>query len=267
MTRLKMLPQPAIEKLLAGRLNGFLAPNQPFVDFMSEFFVRSKLDLNMSIGVASKSAQINAAVLEPAFPANYKPTLRELLDAIALQTNSKWSYEESAQVVPTEDQSEAPLEGIAIFEFTPLEQPKPLGFAMTPASGWRVERHGNWEAYIPPTAPLALDFHVSGQITDDDAGKQAETQAKAPEKVCIDAYKKVKPIAAARDLTKAKVGPYDAFYCEHSLPIKTGENIRWRQWNFIVGDQLMYVVSTIPKEKESELLPAILEMVKSFHKQ
>jgi hypothetical protein len=90
------------------------------------------------------------------FPGFYKPTLQEYLDAIALQTKSRWKYDPTSKYFQSEVET-GPVEDVAIFEFTKTDREKP--FQVTLPKGWRSIDKGNWTMYVPPIFPLGIDIH------------------------------------------------------------------------------------------------------------
>lgn len=113
--KLKILDAAAREKLLNTRINSSLG--QTFGAFSNMFFVRSKLDMDTCVGLSSDVEGISERELMPAFPHSYKCTLRELLDVIAMQTNTKWAYREESQVMGADSPDKKTADGIVIFFF------------------------------------------------------------------------------------------------------------------------------------------------------
>jgi hypothetical protein len=294
-SKLKVLPQSDLDKILSRRLIGRLGAD--FAPFAKIFFSTSRMDLLCSIGLATNSEEIKKTHLTSPFTPDYRPTLRELLDAIALQTNSHWTYNPSAQAIKTEGQAEQNIGDIAIIEFIPDTRPLPV--EMTPSSNWKVERHNdviNYTCSLAPPAPApvtpslfqaasastgssaqfsqsngqnpispaAVHLVVMGQFSSDDPSKQGELLAKAPVTLAVENFKRFKSTAAPRDLQKAKIGPYSGYCFETSAPGKNGSGpVVRREWYFMADDQLCYIVSTIPKQQDRELYPEVQAMLKS----
>ncbi|MBU6455152.1 MAG: hypothetical protein KGS72_25505 [Cyanobacteria bacterium REEB67] len=294
-SKLKIITQPDLDKILSRRLIGRLGAD--FAPFAKIFFSTSRMDLSCSIGLATNSEEIKKTHLTSPFTPDYRPTLHELLDAIALQTNSRWTYNPSAQAIKTEGQSEQNIGDIAIIEFIP--ESKPLPVEMTASPNWKVERHNdviNYTCTVAPpapapvtpslfqaasastlqasqpsppnghntVAPAALHLVVMGQFSSDDKSKEGELLAKAPMTLAVENFKRFKSTAAPRDLQKAKIGPYSGFCFETNTAGKnsSGPVVR-REWYFMAGDQLCYIVSTIPKQQDRELYPEVQAMLKS----
>ncbi|MBP9089771.1 hypothetical protein KBI23_01995 [bacterium] len=159
--KLKILDAAAREKLLNTRMNSNLGDK--FGAFSNMFFVRSKLDTDTCVGLSSDVEGISERELMPAFPSSYKCTLKELLDVIALQTNTKWIYRQESQVMGADSSDKKTADGIAIFSFVAADV-KPQ-FDMTAAKGWKKIEHSSWTMFVPPTAPVGMDFHVGGKLS------------------------------------------------------------------------------------------------------
>lgn len=258
--KLKILDSAAQAKLLSTRINSSLGST--FGPFSNMFFVRSKLDSDTCVALSSQVKGIGEIELTPAFPRAYRCTLREFLDVIAQQTNTKWSYRDECQVMHSDAPSKGLQDGVAIFTFVAADI-KPH-FEMTPAKGWKMIEHSSWTMFVPPTAPVGMDFHVGGKLSADTPEKLKELVKTAPCDAALDEYKRVKPDATAKDLKQAKIGPYDAYLFEAGLPPSGVEKIRWRQWHFVVDNQLVYVISTLYKDKEASLYPDVEQMIKTF---
>lgn len=259
--KVKVLPPEELERLLNQRLSGWLGYS--FAQFANMFFVTSRMDLDVGVGLTAHGIDVEKIHLEPAFPSTYRPTLKELLDAIAMQTKSHWTYEAKDQLVKSSSKlPEKELEGIAIIMFSPAEQTLP--YEMTPPKDWLAVDRTNWIMYVPPIAPLAMDLHVSGRLSASDKAKEDQLFKSAPVDAALDVLKRVRPDATSKDLKKTKVGPYDAYFFENQLPTTGEGKIRWRQWHFMVGNQLCFVISTIKNEQDDRLYPDVEAMLKTF---
>jgi hypothetical protein len=258
--KLKILDSAAQAKLLNKRIDSSLGDS--FGQFSNMFFVRSKIETDTCVGLASEVDGIVERKLMPAFPSSFKCTLRELLDAIALQTNTQWRYKDEDQVVTSDSPGKAPTDGVVIFSFVAAEHVPP--FEMTPAKDWKMVERGSWTMFVPPTAPMGMDFHVCGKLSADTPEKLMELEKTAPSDAALDQLKRVKPDATVKDLKLTKVGPYNAYFFEAGLPPNAVEKIRWRQWHFAVDNQLVFVISTLFKDKDASLYPDVEQMIKTF---
>jgi hypothetical protein len=89
------------EELLKERLDGGM--RFKFTQFANMFLVSSRINLGSGVALVATTEEIAKVELESPFPKFYKPTLRQFLDAIALQTFSEWKYDPTAKHVKRED--------------------------------------------------------------------------------------------------------------------------------------------------------------------
>src|SRR5205085_11129590 len=123
------------------------------------------IHLGTGIGLMTSDTEIAELPLQSPFPASYQPTLREFLDAIALQTFSEWKYDPSNKYLKTED-LETRVEGLAIFEFTKTKREKPFEVAL--ADGWKRVDKGNWVMHVPPSFPVGMDIYEMGTYSSEE---------------------------------------------------------------------------------------------------
>ena len=101
--------------LLGARLDGGMGFT--FGQFANMFLATSRIHLEFGVGLMTSSREISGTTLQSPFPRSYKPTLREFLDAIALQTFSEWKYDPSSKYVKTEGQPDSPVKGLKLAIF------------------------------------------------------------------------------------------------------------------------------------------------------
>jgi hypothetical protein len=256
---IKPLTKGQQEKLLKERLDGGMGNS--FSSFSNMFLVMSRMKLSYGVGLMTGSRDIAKTELQPVFPKFYQPTLHEFLDAIALQTSSRWKYDSTGKYIQG-DGGNGPVEGLAIFEFTATHREKP--FEVTPAKGWKSTDKGNWMMYVPPMFPVGMDIYELGDYSSDDKTQEKELLAKVPIEVSLEWARRAKDKVDRKELKPAKVGPYDALYFETRMTLQGGMEIRWRQWVFMAGNRCYFVVSTILPELEDRLFPDVKAMVASF---
>lgn len=255
---IKPLTEEQQGRLLKERLDGGMSYS--FVQFANMFFVKSRLDLGLCIGLMTPSKDVAKATLTSSFPEFYKPTLREFLDAIALQTFSCWKYDPTDRYL--EKKKGVSLDDVAIFEFTPIEREKP--YEVTLAKGWKPVDRGNWTMFVPPTFAVGMDIYEMGTYSSDEKNHEKQLLARVPVEVSMEWARRVKKEAAQKDLQPAKVGAYDALFFESMIPSQSGAPVRWRQWVFMVDAKCYFVVSTIFPDRESTIFPDVEAMLKSF---
>ncbi len=256
---LKPLTKEQQDKLLKERLDGGMGGS--FSQFSNMFLVMSRIKLPYGVGLMTSSREIAKTELQRVFPEFYKPTLREFLDAIALQTSSEWKYDPTSKYFQSDVES-GPVEGLAMFEFTATKREKPFEVAL--AKGWKSTDKGNWVMYVPPTFPLGMDIHELGSYSSDDKTKEKELLTKVPTEVSLEWAKRAKDKVDPKELKPAKVGPYEALYFETMMPLRDGSTIRWRQWVFMVDNKCYFVISTILPQFEDRIFPDVQAMVASF---
>jgi hypothetical protein len=246
--------------LLAARVDGVLG--NEFRQFANMFLVSSRLQLGSGVGLMTSSPEIAAAELQPVFPSSYQPTLRELLDVIALQTRSAWKYDPSGKYFQSDVPGESPVTDLAIFEFTPAKRDKP--FEVTLAKDWKAIDKGHWLMLVPPSFPVGMDIYELGSYSTDDKSAPPDWINSIRGDVALEWAQRVTPTATRDDLQSAKVGPYEALYFESLIPSQLDKKLRWRQWVFVESNRCYFIVSTISPELEKDILPDVEQMVASI---
>jgi hypothetical protein len=248
------------QKLLNTRLDGGMG--NTFGQFANMFLVSSRINLGAGIGLMAASKEIAQTPLQSPFPPNYKPTLREFLDAIALQTSSQWAYDPSGKYIQSEIKRDQPVEGLAIFEFVAAKREKP--HEVTLAEGWKATDKGQWTMYSPPKFPIGMDIYEMGTYTS--AGNHAEVDFAGTIRsaVALQWAQRVNKIAVETDFKPAKVGNFDALYYESMIPSQLGKEVKWRQWVFMTDGKCYFIVSTIFPEFDEEIFPDVEKMLASF---
>jgi hypothetical protein len=257
-TSVKNLP-PDVEQLLNKRLNGGMG--NTFAQFANMFLVSSRLQLNRAIALATSSRETAEAPLQSPFPRFYKPTLREFLDAIALQTFSQWKYDSSDRHIQSDKQI-PPTDRPVIFEFTPTKRHKP--FAVTLPKGWKCEDQGNWLMLIPPSAPVGLDIYEMGTYSCDDKASEKELFTRVRQEVAREWAQRVNAKADLKDMSTRRVAAFEALSFEAMVPSKLNKDVRWRQWVFMVTNRCFFVVSTISPEAEATIYPDVEKILATF---
>lgn len=248
------------QELLSERLEGGMGGS--FRDFSNVFLVSSRLNLGPGVGLVTSTAEIGDAPLSSPFPESYKPTLREFLDAIALQTSSQWSYDPSSKYFKSEVPHEAPVEDVAIFEFQKANCKKP--YAITLAKGWKTVDNGNWVMHVPPAFPVGMDIYEMGTYSAPDKESESDFADTIRSAVALQWAGRAKEHVELADLKAAKVGAFDALYFETMIPTQLKKDMKWRQWVFMVDNRCYFIVSTILPDLERKILPDIEAMLASF---
>ena len=257
-SKLAVLSDDELNELLDRRME--VNMGMTFGNFLKIFLVRSRLSVGTGIGLITDNEKIIRAELQSAFPESYKPRLRELLDAIALQTFSEWKYDREKQFVQTDTVQDKPIKGVVNIHFQRAERKKP--FSVKLAEDWTMEDMGHWVMYAPPDFPVGMDIYEFGRYSTKRDDKQAFFE-KIRSEVSLEWARRVSPEASADDLKPGKVGKYETLFYETLLK-GNGKKFRWRQWVFMVEDRCFFVVSTIPPNLDDEIFPDVEAMIQSF---
>ncbi|WP_298868350.1 hypothetical protein [uncultured Gimesia sp.] len=257
---LKPLTAKQQTELLGFRLKAGIGGT--FSRFANMFMVSSRLALGTGVGLMTSSKEIAETPMFTPFPDSYKPTLRELLDTLALQTHSKWKYDPSSKYFKSDIDFKGPFDGIAIFEFTKTKREKP--FEITLAKGWKASDEGTWVMYVPPSFRVGMDIYQMGTYSSSEKIADQKFKDKIRLDMAMDWAQRMNKKATLKDLKPAKVGRFDALYYESMVPSQLNKDIRWRQWVFMDGNQCYFVVSTILPEMEDKIFPDVKKMIASF---
>lgn len=257
---IKPLTAEQQQQLLDARLGGGMGHS--FRQFANMFLVSSRVHFGTGVGLMTSHKEIAELPLQSPFPASYRPTLREFLDAIALQTFSEWKYDPSSKYFKSEVDSEGPVQDLAIFEFTKTKREKP--FAVTLADGWKTVDKGNWVMHVPPSFPVGMDIYEMGTYSSEEKTTEQDFANKIRSAVALEWAQRVNEKAKLEDLKPAKVGTFDALFYESMIPSQLDKEIRWRQWVFMVDNKCYFIVSTILPEFEDKIFPDVQKMVASF---
>ena len=247
-------------RLLDTRLDGGM--EFTFGQFSNMFLVSSQINLGSGVGLVTASKEIAESPLQSPFPASYQPTLREFLDAIALQTSADWKYDPTGKFVHSDVPREDPSERLALFEFTGTKREKP--FAVTLAQGWKANDKGNWVMYVPPAFPVGMDIYEMGTYSCPEPKREHGFADEIRSAVALEWAKRVNEKAQSEDLKRTKVGKFDALFYETLIHPQPDQNIKWRHWVFMDGDKCYFIVSTLPTELDGKVFPDLEKMLASF---
>lgn len=194
------------------------------------------------VAIHTDDKEIGATVLHSPFPDFYKPTWKELLDAIALQTQSSWKYDSTRDY----------------WVFAKPNATKP--YAVTLADKWTATDQGIYVGYKPPTYPVGMDIYYYGVYSTDTPKEQAALWEKIRNSWAIGFASNFKRDVSVSEMQKVKVADVEALYFQANAP---RNNVIWRQWAFVKdGHAFVIVSSLLPGDKQ--LLTNVEAMVKSF---
>jgi hypothetical protein len=262
-TTVEPLSAVQLEQLLNTRLDVDLQFN--FKQFANMFLVSSRISMGTNVGLMTKSQIIAETDLQPIYPSSYHPTLREFLDRIALQTSATWKYDPTGQFVRDTTGQKKPLKDMAIFEFSEnkkIEKP----YEMTLEKGWKTVDKGHWVMHVPKEFPIGMDIYQMGTYSPEKGEVTPEFINKTRLNISLTWAQRVRPETKSKDLITTKVGSYEALYFESMTKSQLGEEIKWRQWVFFVGNEAYFIVSTILPEFEDKIFPDVKKMISTFQK-
>jgi hypothetical protein len=231
---LKLTPLTANEQetLLARRQSGQIFGS--FNSFASFLYVVDTV-------VHTDDRRLAAVTLNSPFPEFYRPTCRELFNAMARQMRCSWSYDATR----------------AYWLFAKPALPMP--FKVTLAPGWESEERGDYLFCKPPQAPVGMDIYVMAEFSD--ASGDAELPAKMREATAVRFARAFKKDVSANDMHLLKVGTYDALHFKTPTP---RQGTTWRQWAIAEAGQVIVVVSAMDDALEAQVLPGVEAALKSF---
>ena len=250
------LSDTQLSALLAERLDGSMGG--AFAQFANMFLVRSHLDLTHGIVLSTSDDSVAEAELMSVFPRAYQPTLREFLDAIALQTHTRWQYVTESPTL--QSSSDEPVKEVACFQFTPAKSG--LDFTIAVPEGWTIRDGGNRLMCCPRNFPVGIDFYEVGQYSFKEG--VASKMGGIVEAVALEWAGRAKPGAAKADMKKAKVGDFEAWSFVTRVPSRLGMELIWRQWVFAAGNRCYFVISTLDDENASKLASEVEGILQSF---
>lgn len=196
----------------------------------------------LDVAIHTDDKEIGDFELHSPFSDFYKPTLKELLDTIALQTKSSWKYDSQRDY----------------WVFAKPANPKP--FTLTLADKWSAEDRGIYISYRPPTYPVGMDIYYYGVYSADDRKQEASLWEKIRNSWAIGFASKFKRGISIAAMQRVSVDGVEALYYETPTP---RPGVMWRQWALVKNGQAFVIVSTLPLE-DKQLLSSVDSMVKSF---
>ena len=202
----------------------------------------SFLFAGLDIAMHTNDKEIGDTELHSPFPEFYKPTVREMLNAIALQTNSSWTYEPQADY----------------WVFAKPAIPKPL--SVTLASGWVATDRGTYVGYKPPTYPVGMDIYYYGTYSSDDASQQAALWERIRNSWATGFASQLKRGVTIAEMQRVSVDGVEALYFQAPAP---RPGIVWRQWALVKNGHAFVIVSSLSAD-DKRLLTDVESMVKSF---
>lgn len=194
------------------------------------------------IAIHTDDKEIGETILHSPFPDYYKPTWKEMFDAIALQTKSSWKYDSTRDY----------------WVFAKPIATKP--YTITLADKWSPTDRGIYVGYKPPTAPIGMDIYYYGVYSADNRKDEAALYEKIRNSWAIGFASNFKEDVSITDMKKVTIAGVEALYYQTpTLPT----NFVWRQWALVKDGHAFIIVSTLRPDNK-QLLTDVETMVKSF---
>ena len=196
----------------------------------------------LDIAIHTNDKEVAETELHSPFPEFYKPTVKEMLTTIALQTKSSWAYD------PKTD----------YWTFARPAAAKP--FSLKLADKWTSDDRGIYVSYRPPTYPVGMDIYYYGSYSAEDPSQQAATWERIRNVWATSFASRLKRDVSISEMQRVSVDGADALYFQGLTP---RPGVMWRQWAFVKNGHAFLIVSTLPVD-DAKLLADVESMVKSF---
>ena len=229
------LDEKQLEKFLARRL-----PSGVITGTFSAF--GSFLYAGLDIAIHTDDKEIAETELNSPFPQFYKPTIKELLTTIALQTNSSWVYDSKTDY----------------WTFAKPAAPKPYSLQL--ADKWTSNDKGIYVSYKPASYPVGMDVHYYGSYSAEDPAQQSATWERIRNSWATGFASRLKRDVSISEMRPASVDGVEALYFEAPTP---RPGVMWRQWSFVKNGHAFVIVSTLPTD-DTKLLADVESMIRSF---
>lgn len=223
------------ETLLARRL-----PSGVITGTFSAF--GSLLYAALDIAIHTSDKEIAETELHSFFPEFYKPTVKELLTTIALQTKSSWVYDSRTDY----------------WTFAKPAAPKP--FSLKLADKWTSGDRGFYVSYRPPSYPVGMDIYYYGSYSSEDPSQQTVMWERVRDSWATGFASRLRRGVKISEMQPASVDGVEALYFQAPAP---RPGVMWRQWVLVKNGHAFVIVSTLPNN-DTNLLGDVESMVKSF---
>ena len=223
------------EEFLARRL-----PSGVITGTFSTF--GSLLYAALDIAVHTSDKEIGETELHSPFPDFYKPTVKELLAAIALQTKSSWVYDSQTTY------------------WTFAKPAAPKHFSLKLADEWTSADRGFYVTYRPPSYPVGMDIYYYGSYSSDDPSQQTVIWKRVRDSWATGFASRLKSGVTISEMQPVAVDGVEALYFQAPAP---RPGVMWRQWVLVKNGHAFVIVSTLANN-DTKLLADVESMVKSF---
>lgn len=221
------LPRKQEKQLSKTKLRTRLMGTSTFSSYASFLYAANIATLH------SESPEVNNTRLQPLPDPDKEITLRELLDEIARQTDSRWTYD-------------------ATKDYWVFVRPCP--FEVELAEGWKKEKGSGFIIYRPPTASVGMDIYYAGRVGDNETANEARTR------IARTYAGRIRPGITEDSMQEISTARYKSLYYK----TMTKKGVMWRQWAIADQGKCFVIVSAIKPNDEPAVLPDVEKMVQSF---
>lgn len=195
-----------------------------------------------NVAIHTEDKEVNATTLHSPFPAFYKPTWKELLDTIAVQTKSSWQYDASRDYW--------------VFGKPATQKP----YTITMAEKWSSRDMGIWTGYAPDKYPAGMDIYYYGTYSADNPRDAPDVWRQVRDMWAVTFGARLKKDIKAEEMRKVTIDGVEALYFEAPTP---RNNLLWRQWALIKDGKMFFILSTLPVDDKATMAE-VDGMLKTF---
>lgn len=187
------------------------------------------------------SVEVSNTRLQTVHAQDYMPTVAELFETMARQTQSSVRYE------PT-----------FLSKWIVVPPAMPLPYSLKLEDGWKAQDRGLYVAYVPTLQPVGMDIYMLGRYS----GLSPEKTIEARNLNALMFAKMFDKTVTIADMEEVKLSDCDAIFFKAKSAMK--KDCQWRQWSFVKDGQAFVIVSALDNKNADVLLPQVERMVASF---
>lgn len=200
-----------------------------------------KINKLIDVRIHTESQMILKTSMMNVFPKFYLPTFKEVLDALARQTLSSWTYDDSKDY----------------WVFSPPAMNLP--FTIKLSEDWVSEEKGISLKCTPSIASLGMDIFMFGQYSATENESQLFTKVR--NECALRFTNLLNRNITIKDMKSVTVNGVDALYYQTT---SANPRVILRQWAFVKSGYAFVILSLIDKQNEETILPEVQAMVDSF---
>lgn len=187
------------------------------------------------------SVEVSNTTLQTVHVQGYMPTVAELFETMARQTQSSVRYE------PT-----------FLSKWIAVPQVMPLPYSLQLENGWEAKDRGLYVAYVPTIQPVGMDIYMLGRYS----GLSPKKTIEVRNFNALTFAKMIDKTVTRGDMEEVKLSDCDALFFKAKSVIKN--DCQWRQWSFVKDGQAFVIVSALDNKNADLLLPQVERMIASF---